>query len=139
MSGTMAKKKPKAAKAKIKPLQKKKITARRRPPIQKIKHETFTLPAPAPREFQSARIAPPEEPQTHALSHPARTAVAHQPKKELIPAPLTAMVGALIVTALVAAFLMAVLGMNPLYTIGISMAIFVGFSIVFYTIIETAE
>ena len=123
----------------IRPKPKRKIAGRRRLPIPKIKQETFTLPAPAPREFQSARIAPPEEPQTHVLSHPARTAVKHHPKKDAIPAPLTAMVGAIIVTALVAAFLMLVLGMNPLYTIGISMAIFVGFSIVFYTIIETAE
>ncbi len=105
----------------------------------KIKRETFTLPSPVPREFHSARIAPPEEPQPHVLSHPARTAVKHHPKKDAIPAPLTAMAGALIITALVAAFLMLALGMNPLYTIGISMAIFVGFSIVFYTIIETAE
>lgn len=134
----MAKQKSKAI-PKKKPLPKKKIAGRRRLPIQKIKQETFALPAHAPREFESARMAPPEEPQTHVLSHPARTAVKHQPKKGAIPAPLTAMAGAAIVTGLVAAFLMLALGMNPLYTIGISMAVFVGFSIVFYTIIETAE
>lgn len=129
----------------------------RKLPRQKVMRETFMLPAPAPREFESARIAPPEEPlslshparapakphakkpeEPHALSHPARTAVKAHAKKDAIPAPLTAMAGAIAVTALLAAFLMLALGMNPLFTTGISMAVFVGFSIVFYTILETS-
>lgn len=109
----------------------------RKPPRQKITRETFTLPSPKPPEFHNAAMAPPEEP--FSLSHPAKTALAYHAKKSAIPAPLTAMALAIAITALLAAFLTLVLGMSPFYALGISMAVFVGFSIVFYTIIEAPE
>lgn len=161
----MARQKSRAAKAASRPRPKKAAAAKRkpmpgnktarRPPArkamrpkpgkeisrkisgQKIMRETFALPPPKPPEFRNARMAPPEEP--FSLSHPAKTALAYHAKKSAIPAPLAAMALATAITALLAAFLTLALGMNPFYTLGISMAVFVGFSIVFYTIIETSE
>ncbi len=118
----------------MRPKPKKKIA--RKLPRQTVMRETFTLIASKPPEFKNAAIAPPEEP--FSLSHPAKTALNYHAKKNAIPAPLTAMVGAIALTALVAAFLMIALGMNLFYILGISMAVFVGFSIVFYTILETS-
>ncbi|VVC01763.1 Uncharacterised protein [uncultured archaeon] len=134
MAKKKAKGKPARAARKAPSASARKQAARRRLPKQKILHETFSLPAQESHEFKAARIAPPEEPL--AIAQPSEHSRA---RKSAIPNSITAAVGSLVATSLVAAFLTMALGISPVYTIGISAAVFVGFSIVFYTILATQQ
>jgi hypothetical protein len=130
MGHSMAKKKAKRkapAKAARKP------AAKRRVHRQIVIKETFSLPA-RQQEFKKQRIAPPEEP--IAIAQPGEHSHAN---KSAIPHWITATVGSLVATCLVAAFLTMGLGMSPVYTFGISAAVFVGFSILFYTMLATSQ
>ena len=109
--------------------------ARQRPPAPSVKRETFDL------SFPKTEARPePALPygQKVELPSPAPSAeLAEIEKRKRVPHAATAIIGALAVTGIFAAIFLFIMNIGQLYTLAISSAVFVGFAILIFNLLES--
>ncbi len=98
---------------------------------RKAKEETFE-PAPASQE----RIEPEPKATEQKIEVPQSAAEKSIERKKSIPHALSAIVGAVALTAIIGALLLWMFQLGPLLAAGIIIPFFVGFSILFYNFLE---
>ncbi len=134
---------------------KKKVkSSRKRIPKPVIIRETFVLPSAKHAGYREQSFAKPKEPfslhhekpaafHDEIAAHKAARFQAHHhlPSKTKMPVPshIAAIIASLAATALVAVFLIIVLGLGLLYATAISAAVFVGCSIVFHSALDSSQ
>lgn len=136
-----AKKAARASKARKASGRKKKHTiafhkARQHPPTPSAKRETFDLSFPRPEGFKpEATLA---YGQKVELPSPAPSAeLAEIERRKRVPHAATAIIGASAVTGIFAAVFLFAMNIGPLYTLAISSAVFVGFAILIFNLLES--
>jgi len=98
----------------------------------KIRKETFDLTFPKPEPPPIPRISVSEK-----LEVPSPAETESMARKKSIPIMVTALLGAGIITLIAAAIFLFVLQIGEFYSLGISVPVMVGFSILFYHMLET--
>lgn len=100
---------------------------------KQAKAETFDLSFPNPEKSKPA--LPSIQPET--MEAPAPQEIKRIEAKKRVPHIATALLGSGLVTLLFAAVFLLIMQIGSFYTFCISLAIFVGFSILFYNLLET--
>lgn len=101
--------------------------------LKRAKFETFDLSFPEPAQ----RPAPPTIPQHEPLDVPPMPASESIEEKKRVPHAANALLASAILSGLFGIVFILLLGIDPLFSLGICVAIFLGFAILFFNIFET--